>query len=127
MLQRWHSDLGANAYNIARWNCEGRRFDTIDGGATAEQDGYLAWSVNYWGWTTAHVRAEPGGRGCLYHHNPNIDSCLRAGDSFVWFERTAECVDRSSLLARELEPPPAFYESPRLPRGTAMYQGRCAD
>ena len=127
LLERWHSDLGANAFNIARWSCENRRFDTIDGGPSAEQDGYVAWSVNYWGWMVEHARADPGGSGCLYHHNPNIDSCLAGGDNLVWFERMAKCVDRSWLLTRQLDPPPAFYKSERLPLGTARYQGRCAD
>ena len=123
LLAPWHTDLGANALSVRRWNCEERRFLDVDAGPGEDRDGKVAWSLVYWGWDVSHVRADDG--GCLFDHNPNAHACVASGEDWVWFERERACVKHSAL--EDAEPPPAYYESPRLPAGTEALQGRCAD
>ena len=92
-------------------------------GPGEDRDGKVAWSLVYWGWDVSHVRSDDG--GCLFDHNPNVHACVASGDDWVWFERNRECVRRGALEG--VNPPPLFYESPRLPAGTEALQGRCAD
>ena len=123
LLAEWHTDLGANAMSARRWACEGRRFLDVDAGPGEDRDGKVAWSLVYWGWDVAHVRSDDG--GCLFDHNPNAHACVASGEDWVWFERERACVRKSALEG--VNPPPLFYESPRLPAGTEALQGRCAD
>ena len=106
-----------------RWACEGRRFLDVDAGPGEDRDGKVAWSLVYWGWDVEHVRANEG--SCLFDHNPNAHACVASGEDWVWFERNRACVRRGALEG--VNPPPMFYESPRLPAGTEALQGRCAD
>jgi Glycosyl transferases group 1 len=80
--QLYHTDLGANILNLARWRCEGVRFDRMAGGGS--QDGQTIANLVYWGWKVQHVYE------CLMHHNPNPISCNMLGGT--WHDSSASCL-----------------------------------
>lgn len=125
LLRLWHTDLGSNVLNLRRWRCEGRRFDTVDGGPSQEQDGLIAMSLVYWGWHVSHERADPL-HGCLYHHSPNIVGCVRYGGEHALWDNTLgkeRCLLNSSVEPVTL---PAHHVS-FPPVGTEEYNDRCLD
>eukprot|EP00968_Pinguiococcus_pyrenoidosus_P007413 scaffold492_cov257-Pinguiococcus_pyrenoidosus.AAC.44 len=122
-LKHWHTDLGANIMNLKRWRLEQRSFEALneeDGSA----DGKVMESVTYYGWSVKRV----GGRDrCLFSHNPNVDSCARAGPTTIWVDDIQECILDETEKKRYIRGGHHPYFSPNVNDATKHIQGRCYD
>jgi len=100
----------------ARWMCEGRRFDALDGGPTQEQDGLVASSLAR-SWNAAFVRDKK----CLVDHSPSLRACL-ADPKDAWVERDLSCVALPELQKR-----PGYRNGKLVPFAKRGAGRRCFD
>lgn len=90
-LRLCETDLGAVVVNLPRWRREGRRFSahTSDNGS---EDGLLYESLVRDGWLHQRISGAATGE-CLFDHNPNYHSCVRASNATVWDDGAQTCLD----------------------------------